>query len=478
MKKVGIVGGGITGLTCAYRLARAGHEVELYEKGEELGGLAGSFTHGDFIFDYGPHEFCTEDPLLIATLKDVLQDDLVIRQKHVAQYFNNNFIDYPLSPLDVIQQMGLGFTAKVGLEVIGQRLKALLWKSGDESFEQWISNRFGPTMCSTYFKPYTEKVWGINADDIDPRTASDRIAFNSVFDYLIKAAAYFVFKKNDFRSIHSPLKDKFFYSKRGIGTLSESLAKRCRELGVEFKHGYELDKVEQVGNRVEALHFTNGAVVKGCDYIVSTIPLTHLLTSMGSNPGNLPIRFRSMVFAFMEIPLPELSEYSWIYFPDKDLCFQRLTDFAHLRSDMVPQGQTGVGFEISCFPEDEIWQLSDEEITSRVHADLKKTGLLSADVKCRTHIVRRKFIYPIQVTGYLELVHQLLEPVKKLSNFVTTGRQGLYKYCNMNECMEMAIGAAEQIEQDVDTFSYELDSSWRGAGIETVRVAENVGGVQ
>ena len=66
MKKITIIGGGITGLTSAYRLARAGHEVEVFEKSEELGGLGGSLRKGEFIFDYGPHEFCTENPLLVA----------------------------------------------------------------------------------------------------------------------------------------------------------------------------------------------------------------------------------------------------------------------------------------------------------------------------------------------------------------------------------------------------------------------------
>ena len=70
------------------------------------------------------------------------------------------------------------------------------------------------------------------------------------------------------------------------------------------------------------------------------------------------------------------------------------------------------------------------------------------------------------------MVHDLLTPVRSLRNFVTTGRQGLYKYCNMNECMEMAIDVAEQIEQDVDRFNYDLGSSWKGAGLEHERVLQ------
>ena len=472
MKNVAIVGGGISGLTCAYRLARAGHQVAIYEKSAELGGLAGSFERGEFIFDYGPHEFCTKNPLLVTALEDILGDDLVVREKHAAQFFNGKYVDYPLAPLDVLEQLSPSLALRVGFEVIGQRLKAMVNSLSDHSFEQWVASRFGPTLYKVYFKPFTEKVWGINPDALDPRTASNRIAFNSVFDYLIKATAFFLFKRNDFDSIHSPLKDKFYYSRRGIGTLCQRLAERCREVGVVFHSGFQLQKMDRKGDRIEALHFNNGEVITGFDYVVNTIPLTHMLASLDEPHRHLPVKFRSMVFVFLEIPQETLSEYSWIYFPDKEICCQRLTDFAHLKADMTPEGKTGVCFEISCFPEDEIWLARDEDVVAKVRDGLERAGLLAQDITCGSHVVRRQFIYPIQVTGYLEMVHDLLTPVRSLSNFVTTGRQGLYKYCNMNECMEMAIDVAEQIEQDVDRFNYDLGSSWKGAGLEHERVLQ------
>jgi len=473
MKKVSIIGGGITGLTCAYRLARAGHEVVVYEKSDEMGGLAGTFVHGDFAFDYGPHEFCTENPLLIAALEDILGDDLMVRKKHAAQFFNGSYIDYPLSPLELLKQLGFMYAARVGIEVLCQRIKAMVYSYSDHSFERWVASRFGPTLYQTYFKPYTEKVWGIDPDRLDPRTASNRIAFNSVFDYLIKATTYYLFKKNDFASIHSPLKDKFYYSRGGIGTLCRRLTERCREVGVEFKQGYQLQDIKRMGKRIGELRFSNGETVTAFDYVVNTIPLTHLLRCLGEKQQQLPIKFRSMVFVFLEIPQEKLSDYSWIYFPDRDICFQRLTDFSHLDAEMTPEGQTGVCFEISCFPEDETWLARDGEIVAKVRDGLAKAGLLGHEIECRAHVVRKQFIYPIQVNGYLEIVYDLLKPVRELSNFVTTGRQGLYKYCNMNECMEMAIDVVEQIEQDADHFNYDLGSGWKGAGLEAERVLDD-----
>lgn len=470
MKKITIIGGGITGLTSAYRLARAGHEVEVFEKSEELGGLGGSLRKGDFIFDYGPHEFCTENPLLVASLKDILKDDLLVREKSAAQFFEGKYVDYPLPPQEILSQLSPKLVMRVGCEVIIQRLKSLLGAVNDHSFESWVSNRFGPTLYNIYFKPFTEKVWGVDPEKLDPRTASSRISFNSIFDYLIKAIAYFFGNRNDFESIHSPLKKSFYYSRGGIGILTEKLAKRCRELGVKFNTGYTLEGIEYKGNLVDLLRFTNNVQVKDFDYAISTIPLTHMLGCLGKNISSMPIKFRSMVFVFMEIPQEKLSEYSWIYFPDKEVCFQRITDFTHFQAGLTPDGNTGVCFEISCFEDDEIWSMEDHDIKRKVRFDLERVGLLSMNVECNAHIVRKKFIYPIQINGYLELVQELLEPVRGFSNFVTTGRQGLFKYCNMNECMEMAIEIAEQIENEIEEFPYDLSPRWLGAGLEKERV--------
>ena len=139
---------------------------------------------------------------------------------------------------------------------------------------------------------------------------------------------------------------------------------------------------------------------------------------------------------------------------------------------MNPEGATGLCLEISCFPEDEVWRASDAEIEDRIRAELERVGMLDRDVPCKAHIIRKKFVYPIQFIGHVETVEKILEPVRSLSNVVTTGRQGLYKYCNMNECMEMAFDVADQISKKSDTFTYDLVGKWKGAGLEGERTLQ------
>lgn len=473
MKRIAIIGAGITGLTCAYRLAGAGNHVTVYEKSEEFGGLASSFVLGRSTFDYGPHEFCTENPALVEILKEILGDDLLVRQKCASQHFEGKFVDYPLSPLQVIQQLRFGLLLRVVTEVTLQRLKSLVFTLGDYSFETWVANRFGRTMYREYFGPFTKKVWGVDPAMLDPRTASNRIAFNSIFDYVIKATSYFLWNRDDQTTIHSPLKHNFYYARGGTVKLTGRLAEHCVARGVEFRTGWGLAEIEHEDRRVTALKFDNGEIVQDFDYVISTIPVTSLLKSLGESHSHTLIRFRSMIFCFLEIPKTQMSDFSWIYFPDEDVCFQRSTEFCHFRADLNPEGVTGVCLEISCFPEDEVWKSEDRDIIERVRGDLDRLGLLDRSVPCNEAIVRRPFAYPIQVIGFLETIHDLLTPIRRLKNAVSTGRQGLYKYCNMNECMEMAIEVAEQIEAGTESFRYDLDSKWRGAGLESERISQD-----
>ena len=255
MQRIAIIGGGITGLTCAYRLARDGHEVTVYERNAETGGLASSFESNGFVFDYGPHEFCTDNPALVETLQELLGDDLLLRHKHAAQYFQGKFVDYPLAPLEIVRQLPAKLIARIVREVVFQRLKSTVYTFSDHSFEHWVANRFGETLYKTYFGPYTRKVWGIEPDKLDPRTASSRISFNSIFDYLLKSLSYYLFGKNDFSSIHSPLKDSFYYTRGGIGTLTTRLAEGCKAAGVVFERCSDLVRIETDGEAARALIF-------------------------------------------------------------------------------------------------------------------------------------------------------------------------------------------------------------------------------
>src|SRR3989344_3753802 len=397
-KNIVILGAGISGLTAAYALAKKGYNVTIFEKSEEVGGIASSFIDKDgCVYDYGPHQFCTDNPELVKLLKELLGQNLLIRSKKVSQYFFKKHIPYPLKPTDYLTKLPLSLSTKVLFEVIFSHLALRLGFRSDHSFESWTKSRFGTTLYNTYFKPYTIKTWGINPDKLDPSTAYLRISFNSIWDIFLKTIKHYITKKDDFSTIHNPLKQKFYYPRGGNIRLMQALYKACPKKNVELKIGFEADKIIINNSKATKIIFSNKKSVSGFNYIINTTPLTDLIKMIGKE-RDIPLRYRGMIFGFIsfdknQFKNGQISPYHWIYYPDKDLIFTRISEFKHFNADMCPEDKTNIVVEITCFKEDQIWKFKDELIVERVMKDLKKVGLIKGNEKYSASVARQEHEY-------------------------------------------------------------------------------------
>lgn len=466
MKRVAILGAGLTGLTLASILSGKGNRVVVFEKEKTVGGLARTLEFDGQLYDLGPHEFCTNNQELVDILKGLLGEDFLVCHKKAAQFFMKKFIDYPVRPMHFLKQVDKLLLFKIFAELVYFRFKNLVCETMDYSFEHWVTNRFGATMYNLYFKPYTEKVWGLDPGLLDPRTASDRIAFNSVFDIIHQTLLYYLFKKEQLESVHSPLKSKFYYARGGIGRLIERLHERCLGAGCEIRTNWDVKKAVVKNGVMKSIVNQAGEVEEDFDLFVSTIPITALNLAMHKPELNSNLQFRSMVFCFLDLPQESLSPFHWIYIPEIEYSFQRITEFSHFNAGMTLPGRTGICAEIACFEDDATWSSKDSDIVELVKKDLTEAGILKDSKGVKGWIHREKHAYPIQVNGFLENVKHSVSYVESIKNLVTTGRQGLYKYCNMNECMEMAMGLADTIDKGGE-HEISLESKWRGAGVKT-----------
>ncbi len=460
-KRVAIIGGGITGLTLCETLSSRGCSVHLFESKPFAGGLAATVQWDDFFFDYGPHEFCTGSNILINYLKDVLGSDYLLRDRRACQFFMGAEISYPFTFTELIKCVGFALPLRTAMEVIAGRIKNIFWQQEDFSFRKWTESRYGKTLYADYFEPYTKKVWGIDPDRLDPRTASKRISFNSIFDYVYQ---YLMLRlKNEAsKNPHSPMRNQFIYANKGIGTLCRRLMERAAASGAEIHLDSPVSGFHMEQNKIGGIEI-RGELFSDFDLVVSTLPLSVLLDMLGYRMPQL-IRYRSIAFVFLKVPIEQMRDWQWIYFPDPDIVFQRLAEFSRFDAHLCPDGQTGLCAEISYFPEDEIGGMTDDELVARTVGDLKRSGFLPDAIECEGMVHRTDFGYPVQINGYIEWVTMMLAPIAEISNLLTTGRQGLYKYCNMNECMEMAFEMADNIMSGNPAREYSPDSRWKGAG--------------
>ncbi len=459
-----ILGAGLSGLTTAYLLAKQGYSVTILEKEEKCGGLCKSIFFKDIISDIGPHQICSEEDLVINFVKDILGDDLLIKSRKVSQYVFGKYIGYPLKIKDFLFNINIFLTLKICFEVLIVQLKSFFVHKKEDSFKDWVNNRFGKTAYEIYFGPYTEKVWGISPDELDPRTASARIAFKSVFDYLIKSLLFCFRKKCDYVRAHSPLKNKFYYSKLGIETLINKLQDKCLSLGVNIINNANIVKIDTLNNDILSIGTSDGKKYRNFDLYISTLPITLIANLFNPNfIDKMPLEFRAILIIVLKINRELEDPYTWIYYPDTDICFQRITDYNNFDKNMSKLGFTSLSAEISCDVEDEIWKMKDEDIIFKTKEDLVSSGFINYSDNVEAVVHRERYAYPIQVNGYIELTAKLLNELSMYSGFISTGRQGLYKYCDMDEVIEMSYDLVEQINKE--EFVYNLSCNFRGVGV-------------
>ena len=155
-KKVVIIGGGPAGLTAAYELCKQEIPSEILEKDPVVGGLARTVSYKGYHFDIGGHRFFTKVRAVENMWHEVLRQDFLHRGRLSRIYYNHRFFYYPLRAWNAL--MGLGLLNS--FLIVSSYLWARLFPNpNNETFEQWVSNRFGKRLYLIFFKTYTEKVW-------------------------------------------------------------------------------------------------------------------------------------------------------------------------------------------------------------------------------------------------------------------------------------------------------------------------------
>ena len=170
--QVVVLGGGPAGLTAAYQLGKRGINSLVLEKSGMLGGHARTESYNGYRFDIGGHRFFTKIEQVNEIWREVLGDEFRKTQRLSRIYYNDKFFDYPLKLFNVLKGLGLVNSALMLFSYLYARIHPY---PQEENLEEWVSNRFGRRLFKTFFKTYTEKVWGIPCTEIRAEWAAQRI---------------------------------------------------------------------------------------------------------------------------------------------------------------------------------------------------------------------------------------------------------------------------------------------------------------
>lgn len=442
-----VLGAGLAGLTAAYCLTKSNHRVVAIEKNHHVGGLARTIREGDFRFDVGGHRFLTNDKQLDAFVKSLLDGDYLVVPRSSKILLNNKYFQYPLKPLNSIFGLGVGQSVKIILDYAYQKLKNNVSRQELYSLEDWVIRQFGKTMYGLYFKDYSEKVWGIDCNNIAKEWIAQRIQGLSLGE-AVKSA---LLKKADNK--YTTLVDQFIYPHLGIGAISDRLQEGIADSN-EVLTQTSLVRLNHANNRIQSavVQTNNRNRIIEAEEFVSSIPLTFLLKSLyprvpqAISNAVAKLRFRDLVIVTIMLDQERVTDQTWIYFPDKNIPFGRIHEPTNWSAKMAPPGKTSLVAEYFCFQDDMIWSRSDGQLAELTVNQLQELNLIDKRRVLGSKVLRIPNAYPLFDVGFQKHCETIYEYLDQFENLSVTGRSGMFRYYNMDHTMASAMAVAKKIK--------------------------------
>jgi len=453
-----VLGAGLAGLSTAFELAKAGHKVTVLEKLAIPGGMAISWQTEGYWLDHGPHRFHSRDKELIRHLYEVLDDEVVTRDRLSRIYMQGKFFHYPLKTSNVMR-LPIPVMARCILDYIWIRIVQLFKKIPDDNFENWCIKRFGRRLYEIFFGTYTSKAWKMPCTEISADWASQRISQANLWDAIIKTLR--PPKGGEVRSLVS----EFWYPGHGgIGQIGRKYAEKVVEMGGKVLLESSVSRLEIKENTITRVFYENDGTeyALDCDEVINTIPLPILLQKFDppvSEETQAAIRgldYVAMVFVYLEINQDSVSPDHWVYLPEKHLTIHRISEFKNFNENAAPPGKTVICCEITCRKGDEHWNMTQEEAGRIAEQDLVTVGLIKPGISRCIEMTKLRHAYPVYDLHYKGHLNQLKKAAKEIKNLKTTGRQGLYRYNNMDHSIAMGRRVAKTLIKGRDAHADEV----------------------
>lgn len=506
MKKAIIVGAGPAGLTAAYELLERTDVIPvIIEMDKEyVGGIARTVNYKGNRIDIGGHRFFSKSDRVmdwwmnIMPLEELAQkafsisyqnktkeisetkkgpnpevedEVMLIRNRKSRIYYSKNFFDYPikLNP-DTIKKLGPVKMSKIG----SSYLKSMAFpRKNEKNLEDFFINRFGVELYETFFKEYTEKVWGEKCSDISAEWGKQRIKGLSLMSALSNFVKEIFKSKNDDsisqKNKETSLIERFLYPKLGPGQMWEIVAKKVKEKGGEIYMHHRSGKVFTEGNQITGIEVINMAtnetqVLKG-DYYFSTMPIKELIQNLQTEvPKNVKEVSDGLMYRdFFTVGLlvedllvkdntpqgQKLVSDNWIYIQEPGVEIGRLQIFNNWSPYLVKdKNKVWLGLEYFCYETDDIWKKSDAELIELGKFELDKIGILEKSRVVDGCVLRVPKTYPGYFGSYNRF-EEIKTYINTFENLFLIGRNGMHKYNNQDHSMLTAMMAVDNISAGI-----------------------------
>jgi protoporphyrinogen oxidase len=502
-KKAIIIGAGPAGLTAAYELLeKTNIKPIVYEMSNEIGGISRTVNYKGYRMDIGGHRFFSKSDVVmdwwlkflpieavdaqqinityqnqtrqLPAIKEEAAPNqservMLVRNRKSRILFLRKFFDYPITlSKNTLVSLGLFRTSNILFSYL--RTKAFPIK-GETNLEEFFINRFGRVLYQTFFKSYTEKVWGVPCSEISAEWGAQRIKGLSISKAIVHIAKK-LFNLNSKsvaqKDVETSLIERFLYPKLGPGQLWEDVAERVVAMGGEVHLNTSVQKLFTDGDSLTSIETCRSDTqeikqVEG-DYFISTMPVKQLVNSLQSNvPSEVKRISEGLVYRdFITVGLlvnklsiqdkdksDKLINDNWIYVQESDVLLGRIQIFNNWSPYLVEDNsKVWLGLEYFCYETDNLWKMTDEEMAKFAIDEMVKIKFICrADVLDYT-VIKVPKTYPAYFGTYPEF-EKVQSYLNRFENLYLIGRNGMHRYNNQDHSMLTAMAAVDNIKHHV-----------------------------
>ncbi len=413
--RVGIIGAGPAGLFTAWLLHQRGVDVTVFEARPYIGGISRSFRWHGFTCDLGAHRLFTHDEAVLRHLLSLVPMGRHIRRSRL--YLAGKWIRDPVNIVEILYRYFPITATSIALSYLFRPRRI-----PEVSFDDYVNRRYGVALNRFFFRPYTEKMFGLPGDQISVDWARRKVRISGPLDLVRESS------KKHFGYFYYPIRG-------GFGAILERI---YRDIGDHVRLNAPVRALEASGDRIEAIIYEREGERRSepFDQVISTLPLTILGEMLGHT---FPLAYQSVDFVYLLVDRPLVSDNHWIYFIDKEFAINRLVEFKNLSAAGQPRDRTVLCAEVTS---------KHPEVVQHVVDDVVRCGLVRPEEILDTMVLHEEYGYALYDLTYADRVARVRETLKRYRNLHLLGRSAEFQHLEVDDVYANALALTARLAPD------------------------------